>query len=120
MNNIRRSRSELTHEQIVEIFSRIETFDYNGTQIRVVEHSGQRWMVFADVCKVFGYKNPSHQSKYLDSDEKCHLDIGLKNGLAICINERGLKYFAVISGRQAATEFYNWTISAGVFTAKRR
>lgn len=116
MDRDSRKRSMLTHEQIVEIFSRIETFDYYGTRIRVVEHSGQKWMVFADVCKALGYKNPNHQSKYLTSGEKCRLDIGLKNTLATCISQSGLHFFTMLANKESATKFYNWVISVGVFS----
>lgn len=111
-----RRRSALTHEQITEIFSRIKTFDYYGTRIRVVEHDGQRWMVFADVCKALDYKNPNHQSKYLNSGEKCRLDIGLKNTLATCINQSGLHFFTMLANKKSANEFYNWAISTGIFS----
>ncbi|MCI8363194.1 MAG: hypothetical protein HFJ41_08915 [Clostridia bacterium] len=111
-----RRRSELSHEQIIEIFSRIQFLDYEGIRIRMVEHSGQKWMVFADVCRALGYKNPNHQSKYLNTDEKCHLDIGLKNALTTCINERGLKFFSALSSKESAAAFYEWAVSAGAFT----
>lgn len=116
MDRNSRKRSALTHEQIAEIFSRIHAFDYRDTRIRVVENNGQKWMVFADVCKALGYKNPNHQSKYLNSGEKCRLDIGLKNTLAICINQGGLHFFTMLANKKSASEFYNWAISAGVFS----
>lgn len=112
-----RKRSTLTHEQIIEIFSRIKSFDYYGTRIRVVEHDGQKWMVFSDICKALGYKNPNHQSKYLNPREKCRLDIGLKNTLATCINQSGLHFFTMLANKKSATEFYNWAISEGVFSS---
>ena len=114
-----RRRSALTHEQIAEIFSRIQAFDYHGTRIRVVEHGGQKWMVFADVCKALGYKNPNHQSKYLSIGEKCRLDIGLKNTFATCVSERGLHFFTLLANKTSATEFYNWAISVAVFTTQQ-
>ena len=114
-----RRRSELSHEEIIAIFSRMQFLNYNGIQIRMVEHEGQKWMVFADACKVLGYKNPSCQSKYLKSDEKCHLDVGLKNALATCINERGLKFFSALACKTSATEFYNWAISEGAFASSK-
>lgn len=110
-----RKRSALTREQIVEIFARIQTFDYSGTRIRVVEHDRQKWMVFADVCKALGYKNPNHQSKYLTAEEKCRLDIGLKNTLAVCISKPGLHFFTLLANKASATAFYEWAISVGVF-----
>lgn len=114
-----RCRSKLTHEQIVEIFSRIQTFDYNGTRIRVVESNGQKWMVFSDICKALGCKNPNHQSKYLTSGEKCRLDIGLKNTLAVCISKGGLHFFTLLANKVSATAFYEWAISVGAFDSPK-
>lgn len=114
-----RKRSTLTHEQIIEIFSRINALDYHGTRIRVVEHSGQKWMVFADVCKALGYTNPNHQSKYLNADEKCRLDIGLKNTLATCISEPGLHFFTILANKASATAFYEWAKNVGAFTPSK-
>lgn len=114
-----RRRSELSHEEVIEIFSRMKLLNYNGIRIRMVKHDGQMWMVLADACKVFGYKNPSCQSKYLNSNEKCHLDVGLKNTLATCINERGLKFFSALACKESATAFYEWAISVGAFTISK-
>lgn len=116
MDQNSRRRSALTREQIAEIFSRIQAFDYHGTRIRVIEHGGQKWMVFVDVCKALGYKNPNHQSKYLNPGEKCRIDIGLKNTLATCINQGGLHFFTMLANKKSATEFYDWAISVGVFS----
>ena len=119
MDQNSRKRSTLTHEQLAEIFSRTKTFVFYGTRIRVVEHGGQKWMVFADVCKALGYKNPNHQSKYLTSGEKCRLDIGLKNTLATCINQDGLHFFTMLANKKSATEFYDWAISEGAFASSK-
>lgn len=71
--------------------------------------------MFSDICKALDYKNPNNASKKVRPDEKCKLDVGLKNTLAVCINERGLYSFAMFSNKGIALEFYQWAISVGVF-----
>lgn len=67
-----------------------------GIQLEASMPEGDRWIVFAGICKALGYKNPNHESKKVDPEEKRKLDIGLKNTLAVCINRRGLlRFFAV-------------------------
>lgn len=85
MDQFVRRRSSLTTEQVHEIFARLKLFNFKGNQIRVTEHGGQRWIVFSDICKALDYKNPNNASKKVRPDEKCKLDVGLKNTLAVCI-----------------------------------
>ncbi len=115
MDQIIRPRSSLSTEQISDILAHLRFFSFNGHRIRTVDHDGQRWIVFADICKALDYKNPSHQSKKVRDGEKCHLEVGLKNSLAVCINERGLYSFVVFSNKADALEFYKWAIASGVF-----
>ena len=103
-----RTRTSLTKGELAEIFDRIETLNYKGFRIRTVKHDGQLWIVFADICKALGYRNPAHESKRLDSEEKCKLDIGLKNTLALCINRDGLYTFLLFSGKTEVAEFREW------------
>lgn len=110
MDQQSRCRSLLTYDQLTTIFSRMQTAVYNKTRIRTVEHDGQHWIVFADICRALGYKNPNHESKKIRPEEKCRLDIGLKNTLAVCVNERGLYSFAVFSNKIAAFQFYQWAV----------
>lgn len=105
-----RCRSSLSSEQICEILSKLKFFSFKGSRIRTIDSNGQRWIVFADICKALDYKNPSHQSKKVRSEEKCHLEVGLKNSLAVCINERGLYSFALFSNKESALEFYQWAV----------
>lgn len=116
MNQLIRRRSSLSTEQISDILAHLRFFCFNGHRIRTMDHDGQRWIVFADICKALDYKNPSHQSKKIRTGEKCHLEVGLKNSLAVCINEQGLYSFTVFSNKADALEFYRWTQAEHIFT----
>lgn len=74
----------------------------------MVMEDDEQWVVFADVCKTLGYKNANHESKKIPFEEKRRLEIGLKNTLAVCVNERGLLYFSWFSNKENAREFYEW------------
>lgn len=110
MEQIIRCRSSLSSEQIYEILSKLMFFNFKGNRIRTLDHDGQHWIVFSDICKALGYKNPSHQSKKVRPEEKCHLEVGLKNSLAVCINERGLYSFVIFSNKEDVLEFYQWAV----------
>ena len=86
-----RPRKNISTDELLKIASRVRICSYSGNSIRYLDAENDRWIVFTDVCRALGYKNPNHESKKVDSDEKCKLDIGLKNTLAVCINRRGLR-----------------------------
>lgn len=113
-----RCRSNLSIEQVLEIFGRIKTLIYKGHQIRVIEQDGQCWIVFSDICKALGYKNANHESKKVYAEEKRKIEIGLKNTLATCISERGLLTFSLFANKLECQAFREWA-DVEVFGNKR-
>ena len=110
MATVLRKRSDLSPDEIGEIFKRIKVFEFKGTKVRTVKKGNQTWVVFADLCKALGYKNPSSQKKYVSENDMTTLDIGLKNVLANCINRRGLMYLTMISDKPDRKEFADWAV----------
>lgn len=108
MDNAARPRRNISTDDLLKIVSRIHTCTYGENPIRYLDASGDRWIVFADVCRALGYKNPNHESKKVDSAEKCKLDIGLKNTLAVCINQRGLLRFTLFANKAEVAGFQAW------------
>lgn len=106
-----RRRSEIPTEKFLEIAARIKSTVYSGHKIRYLDANEERWVVFSDICKALGYKNPNHESKKVDPMEKCRLDVGLKNTLAVCINQRGLLRFTLFANNSKVTEFLAWAKS---------
>ena len=108
MDNAARSRKEISTDDLLKITARICICRYGENAIRYLDVDGDRWIVFADICKALGYKNPCHESKKVDSCEKRKLDIGLKNTLAVCVNQRGLLRFVLFSNKVAAADLRAW------------
>ena len=115
MDQFSRCRRSLASEQITEILNQLKFFDFNGYRIRAVEHEGKRWIVFADVCKALGYKNATHEAKSFPPYEKRRIEIGLKNTLAICINESGLARFTLFANKEQAVIFRDWAATTIFF-----
>lgn len=103
-----RARSILTANELIEIDAKIQKFFWGNKAIRTIDDNGQRWVVFADICKALGYKNPNHESKKVELEDKCKLEIGLKNTLAVCISKRGLYVFSLLSNKSEASDFRLW------------
>lgn len=112
MDNAARPRKEISTDELLKITSRIRVCSYGEKTIRHLDADGDSWIVFADICKALGYKNPSHESKKVNSTEKCKLDIGLKNTLAVCINRRGLLRFTLCANKAEAADFQAWADNA--------
>lgn len=47
----------------------LQTFDYNGLQVRMVEKDGETWWVLSDVCRVLELSDTRRTAKRLDEDE---------------------------------------------------
>lgn len=108
-----RSRSSINTGQLVQIVNNVKVHEYADSRIRSVMFEGQRWIVFSDVCKVLGYKNPRHQRKKIPPNEQRKVEIGLKNTLATCINESGFRRYMATS-EKAVEPFASWVLS-GIF-----
>lgn len=105
-----RSRKSISTNQLMQIMGRVKTHEYASWHIRSVCFGGQQWVVFSDVCKVLGYKNPRHQRKKIPSNEQHKLEIGLKNTLATCINGSGFRRY-IATSEKAVEPFANWVLS---------
>lgn len=108
MDTATRRRSKIQTESLLEIVSRIKVKSFGDRAIRYLDDAGDRWIVFSDICKALGYKNPNHESKKVDPEEKRKLDIGLKNTLAVCVNRSGLLRFALFANKPETSEFLSW------------
>ena len=98
-----RPRKNISTDELLKIASRVRICSYSGNSIRYLDAENDRWL---------GYKNPNHESKKVDSDEKCKLDIGLKNTLAVCINRRGLLRFSLFANKLETADFQRWADEA--------
>ncbi len=108
MDTETRARCRLSIEQIEAIMKNLKRFSFNGFNIRVMQCDDGPWVVFADVCRTLGYKNPNHESKRIFPEDKRKLEIGLRNTLAVCVNKRGLYSFILFAGKENVEEFWTW------------
>lgn len=111
MDTEARARRSIDLDELQRIAGSIRFYSYNGISVRAVDNAGQRWVVFADVCRAVGYKNPNHESKKLELAEKCKLEIGLKNTKVTGVNKRGLLRFALYANQRNVSDFQDWADS---------
>ncbi len=115
MDTFSRERNAMDTEEMLAIVGNIRTYEFNVHKIRTVCKDDQIWMVFADVCRVLGYKNPRHQIKRIPESEKCKADILLKNTLVSCVSWMGLRRICTLSGFPDAMVFLQWAEKEQIF-----
>lgn len=87
----------------------LTTFNFNSTDLRVVELDGEPWFVAKDVCNVLGMTNPSISLRCVDDSERAKLNLGLKGlGKANIISESGLYKLVLRSTKPQARPFQDW------------
>lgn len=93
----------------------IETFDYNGQEVRTVEMNGQPWFVAVDVCNVLEIGNSRMAVDRLDEDEKMTVSStdshsGTRGGAQkmTIVSESGLYSLILGSRKPEAKQFKRW------------
>ncbi|TCO56887.1 BRO family protein [Actinocrispum wychmicini] len=105
--------------------SKIEIFNFNGNDVRVVLREGEPWFVAADVSTVLGYRKAADTTRYLDEDERVvitsdSVSAGQPEGVifapragnlrqsATLVSEAGLYSLVLHSQRPEAKVFKRW------------
>ena len=88
----------------------LQVFNYNDSQIRVVEKDGTAWFVAKDVCDVLGLKNVNRAIYKLDDDEKLTLKLltSGQNRDVATVSESGLYALVLRSYKAEAKQFRRW------------
>jgi anti-repressor protein len=91
----------------------LQIFNYEGAQVRTVQHGGEPWWVLKDVCDVLGIVNPSQTAQRLDDDERALFDIGRSSatgggGETNIVSESGLYNVIIRSDKPEARKFKRW------------
>lgn len=102
-------------------------FDFNGSNIRVIEIDGDPWFPAKDVCDALGLANPSasvqqvpaHQRMLITKSNAGIPGISLPNRGLICVNEGGLYRMLFLSRRPEALDFQDW-VTGTVLPAIRK
>lgn len=99
-----------------------QIFNFNGTDIRVIEKDGQPWFVLRDVCEVLELGNPSQVKVRLDdgviSNEVIPDSLGRLQDTTI-INEDGLYDVILESRKPEARRFRKWVTSEVLPTIRK-
>lgn len=102
--------------------SEIETFIYDGNNIRIVQLDGAIWFVGKDVATVLGYSDTfGALKKHVDEDDKqnCQNDSFKSNRGLTIINESGLYSLILSSKLPKAKEFKHWVTSEVLPTIRK-
>lgn len=92
-------------------------FNFNNSELRVVELEGNPWFVAKDVCEALGLKatpsNGSYQNHYrkLDVSERQETRMATSNGRStrsVIISESGLYKLIMRSDKPQAKPFQDW------------
>ncbi|MNW33004.1 Phage antirepressor protein KilAC domain protein [compost metagenome] len=85
----------------------LQSFSYEGNEIRTVQKNGEPWWVLKDVCKVLELSNPSMIAYRLDDDERAMYCLG-RQGDTNIISESGLFNVILLSRKPEAKKFKRW------------
>jgi len=96
----------------------LQAFNYQGNEIRAIQHGGETWWVLKDVCEALGLRNPTQVAQRLDDDERAMFDIG-RQGESNIVNESGLYNVILRSDKPEAKSFKRW-ITHDVLPAIRK
>lgn len=93
----------------------LQTFDFNGTSIRMLDIGGEPYFVGKDVAEVLGYTNSRKAiGDHVDEEDKNTVTIrdGIQGNPNITvINESGLYSLILSSKLPAAKDFKRWVTS---------
>lgn len=85
----------------------VTLFNFEGNQVRTIEHEDIIWFAMIDIARVLGLSNPSVSIKSLDSDERAKFNLG-RQGNTNFVNEPGLYKLIGSSRKKQAKRFNRW------------
>lgn len=88
----------------------MQIFEYQGNEVRTIQHGDEVWWVLRDVCRVLGMTTPAKVAERLDDDEKGVSLIHTLGGnqKVTIINEPGLYAVILRSDKPEAKTFKRW------------
>ena len=91
----------------------VQLFQFNTSEIRVIDREGEPWFVAKDVCDVLEIENVSQALTRLDEYERntIILNEGIGNPQKGIINESGLYSLVLSSRKPEAKAFKKWVTS---------
>lgn len=88
----------------------MQIFEYQGNEVRTIQHGDEVWWVLRDVCRVLGMTTPAKVARRLDDDEKGVSQIHTPGGTqeVTIVNEPGLYSVILRSDKPEAKAFKRW------------
>jgi prophage antirepressor-like protein len=110
-----------------EITALLQAFEFEGSDVRVIDRNGDPWFVLADVCRVLGHSDATMAATRLDEDEQERVDLsfhmfnlgganinglgrGGGNNVTILISEAGMYRLVLTSRKPQAKRFKKWVV----------
>lgn len=96
--------------------NKVQIFNFENDQVRVIEIEGEPWFVAKDVAEILGYKKPENAvATHVDTEDKTTTLIqgtgSNYKSKAVTINESGLYSLVLSSKLPAAKKFKRWVTS---------
>ena len=90
--------------------TQIQTFQFNGKSIQVINKDNQAWFIAKEVAEILGYNLTTNLTRILDDDEKGIHNVNTPSGNqdVIIINESGLYHAAIKSRKPEVKPFRKW------------
>lgn len=85
----------------------LKVFNYESSDVRVINMNGEPWFVAKDVCDVLELSNPTMALARLDEDERAKFNLG-RQGEVNLVNEYGLYNLILGSRKPEAKRFKRW------------
>lgn len=101
---------------------RLQTWNYENSEIRTVEKDGEPWFVGKDVAEVLGYQNGSRDiNRHVDEEDRKKVMVfdGTQNKETIIINESGLYSLVLSSKMPNAKKFKRWVTNEVLPTIRK-
>lgn len=93
--------------ETVEFANQLNVFNFENSNIRVINKNNEPWFVAKDICDVLEIKNTTQAIQRLDYDERAMFNIG-RQGETNIINEYGLYSLVLASRKPEAKRFKRW------------
>ena len=99
----------------------LQVFNFEQSQVRIIEQNGEPWFVAKDVCDVLELSDVSMTTSKLDDDEKLvqKLFVSGQNRDVITVSESGLYTLIMRSNKPEAKKFRKWITSEVLPTIRK-
>jgi prophage antirepressor-like protein len=94
--------------------SNIVPFEFDGSQVRVIEEAGEPWWIVRDICGILGLDDARKTMDRVDEDERKIFpvidSVGRRQDMWL-VNESGLYSLILRSNKPEAKRFRKWVTS---------